>query len=410
MTSALRSIQAGFRDRAGVGRRIASIAILAALSMPNDASATEEASDGERLRLIISRDEQRMDVYRGAKLITSSPVSTGKKGYATPLGVYSILGKRRWHRSNIYSRAPMPFMQRLTWSGIALHEGRVPGYPASHGCIRLPKGFAVELFGMTQVGVDVIVTSTPDRPKPINHATLFQPAVPDIQIGSHGNDDEATPVAINASFADVEYSIDKMQAYEARSTKPLRILITRRTGRQRMMDVQRMLLELGHDPGEIDGYLGSNTGRAMQSFQRSLDLAATGMVTDEMVSLLYGEVGRPEIRGHLYVRQNYKDLFGAPVTIRDIEKPLGTHVYSIGHFEDGAERANWTSLSIDTGEASTAMSALDRVSIPDELRARISEMLTPGSSLVIADSGLGKETGKGTDFIVQPRKTKKKKN
>lgn len=354
------------------------------------------------LRLLISREEQRVDVYRGYELIASSPVSTGKRGYETPIGIYSILGKRRWHRSNIYSRAPMPFMQRITWSGIALHAGRVPGYPASHGCIRLPKEFAAELFAMTKVGADVIITASPAEPRPMSHPTLFQPSRPAFATASHDDDDAPTPTA-GGGLAEVEYAVYRMQPIQERSTSPLRILITRRTGRQRMMDIQRMLRDLGHDPGEIDGYLGRNTGGAIQSFQRASGVPATGMVTDALVAALYEAVGREEIKGHIYVRQDYKDVFDAPVAISDIDTPLGTHVYSAGTFKDGAERARWSALTVNGDTATTPAGALDRIRIPPLIAKRISERLTPGSSLIISDAGFGKETGKGTDFIVQPR-------
>jgi hypothetical protein len=110
-----------------------------------------------QLRIVIDRSQQRAFVYRGEQLIGVSTVSTGKKGHTTPLGTFAILQKAARHRSNKYSNAPMPFMQRLTWDGIALHAGSLPGYPASHGCIRLPWTFAKKLFAETSLGVIVDV-------------------------------------------------------------------------------------------------------------------------------------------------------------------------------------------------------------------------------------------------------------
>lgn len=104
---------------------------------------------------------QRLYVYRGDTLVAVSTVSTGKVGHRTPMGDFTILQKRRWHRSNIYSNAPMPFMQRLTWRGIAIHAGHNPGFPASHGCIRIPPVFAQTLFEMTNIGEAVVVTDYP---------------------------------------------------------------------------------------------------------------------------------------------------------------------------------------------------------------------------------------------------------
>jgi len=107
--------------------------------------------------LVIDRTAQVAFAYRGATLIGVATVSTGKPGKRTPLGEFTILQKKVFHRSNIYSNAPMPYMQRLTWDGIALHAGVNPGYPASHGCIRLPNGFAQLLYGVTRMGASVAV-------------------------------------------------------------------------------------------------------------------------------------------------------------------------------------------------------------------------------------------------------------
>ena len=113
------------------------------------------------ITIAVSLALQRLYVYRGDTLAAVSAISTGKLGHRTPIGDFSILQKQRWHRSNIYSNAPMPFMQRLTWSGIAIHAGHNPGFPASHGCIRIPFGFAQILFAMTNIGEAVVVTDYP---------------------------------------------------------------------------------------------------------------------------------------------------------------------------------------------------------------------------------------------------------
>ncbi|HZJ11217.1 MAG TPA: L,D-transpeptidase family protein, partial [Methyloceanibacter sp.] len=139
---------------------------------------TPAADTSQPMTLVVSLGNQKVDIYRGTTLITSSSVSTGKRGHATKAGVFSILEKRRRHYSNLYGGAPMPWMQRLTWSGTALHAGVVPGYPASHGCIRLPYSFAPKLFTMTAVGAQVVVSRGRVTPKLIEHAALFQPLPP----------------------------------------------------------------------------------------------------------------------------------------------------------------------------------------------------------------------------------------
>lgn len=108
--------------------------------------------------VVVSIPLQRAFVYRGETLVAASSVSTGKDDKPTPVGIYPILQKNEKHRSNLYNDAPMPFMQRLTWDGIALHAGRNPGFPDSHGCIRLPTEFARKLFAITDVGTTVVVT------------------------------------------------------------------------------------------------------------------------------------------------------------------------------------------------------------------------------------------------------------
>ena len=106
---------------------------------------------------VVSLPEQRIHVYRNGVRIGLSTVSTGKPGHETPTGTFSILQKKRMHRSNLYDDAPMPFMQRLTWDGIALHAGRVRAEPASHGCVRLPRAFAEQLFEATDKGMTVVI-------------------------------------------------------------------------------------------------------------------------------------------------------------------------------------------------------------------------------------------------------------
>lgn len=114
--------------------------------------------------IVVSKASQQMHVFRDGELWASSPVSTGRRGHSTPAGVFPILQKRVFHRSNIYSNAPMPYMQRLTWQGIAIHAGHLPGYPASHGCIRLPRNFAKALFDVTRADrTTVVVTNDPVR-------------------------------------------------------------------------------------------------------------------------------------------------------------------------------------------------------------------------------------------------------
>jgi lipoprotein-anchoring transpeptidase ErfK/SrfK len=118
------------------------------------------------LKIVVILDIQRMYVFDNDSLVAFSTISSGKKGKETPTGDFTILQKNIDHKSNLYSDAPMPFMQRLTWDGIALHAGRNPGYPASHGCIRLPPSFAKALFGITKMDDRVVVLQDTSKPAP----------------------------------------------------------------------------------------------------------------------------------------------------------------------------------------------------------------------------------------------------
>jgi hypothetical protein len=121
-------------------------------------SLAPEPPPDRGVRILVSLPQQKAWVFDNGKLVDTSPVSTGKRRYETPAGTFPILQKKVHHRSNKYSNAPMPYMQRLTWSGVALHAGHVPGYPASHGCIRFPRKFAKRLYGLTDFGTKVTIT------------------------------------------------------------------------------------------------------------------------------------------------------------------------------------------------------------------------------------------------------------
>lgn len=134
-----------------------------------------ELSPDGPVAIIVSLPEQRVHVYRNGIEIGVSTCSTGKPGHSTPTGVFVILQKDRDHRSSTYNNAPMPNMQRLTWDGVALHAGNLPGYPASHGCVRLPLAFSQAIFGVTHLGVPVIIADEKSAPEAIVHPGLLLP-------------------------------------------------------------------------------------------------------------------------------------------------------------------------------------------------------------------------------------------
>src|SRR3954447_13833342 len=133
----------------------------------------ESRTAGEPIMAIVSLQKQRITVYDANGMIIRAPVSSGQKGRETPAGIFSIIQKQADHYSNLYDDAYMPHMQRITWSGIALHGGVLPGHAASHGCIRMPFEFAANLFDVTQLGLRVIVAPNDVAPVEITHPILF---------------------------------------------------------------------------------------------------------------------------------------------------------------------------------------------------------------------------------------------
>lgn len=381
----------------------------------------DRASPDDPMTLIVSLDKQRIQLFRGADRFSTSRISSGQKGYPTPAGIFNIVQKRKWHRSNIYSDAPMPFMQRLTWSGIALHAGHVPNYPASHGCIRLPNEFAQSLFRKTEIGVHVVVAGDMVRPVKIEHPMLPQPAPRSVSTVSHvslssspADEGDVPPVPLRTisdlrkeiALAALNNGIEPELAAIGPSDEPLRVLLTKRTGAEKLKDVQTMLFRVGYDPEGIDGYMGAGTWKAIKAFQEEHNLTADGELNEEFLIALHKAAAEwPMIEGHLYVRRGFKKIFDAPVVLRDPGKPLGTHLFTAMDFEED-EKAEWTAVTSDLAEGDDAGTALGRFDIPENIRKGLAQLLTPGSSILISDLGLGTETrDRGTDFVVlTPRK------
>ncbi len=391
-------------------------------------ASTALAADGP-LQIFVSKADQSLTVYDGEEIVATSKVSTGKPGHTTPSGIFSILEKRKYHESNLYSNAPMPFMQRLTWSGIALHEGKVPNHPASHGCVRLPNGFAKTLFQMTERGAHVIITDDPVTPRPVSHANLFTPRLP-IDDGGLLSDVELRPGRVEAALKPVEVAMNAVPPRSGAETKlvieeppPLRILITRRTQRDVALDVQRLLNKLGFDAGIPDGLLGSQSISAIKAFKDKNAIAKDAEILSKpFLEALYSQAGEDHPpTGQLMIRQKFSPLFSAPVDIQEPEKALGTHFLEATHVDRFKRKAEWRGVTLDdhlpastqkrlgitvpadNPQTFTVEAALARITMPDDLRARIETMLSEGSSITISDTGIGPETGDGTDFITVTR-------
>lgn len=182
---------------------------------PGEFTWHPERSPQGPVAVIVSIPQQRVHVYRNGVRIAVSTCSTGKPGHATPTGVFVVLEKDRHHRSSTYSGAPMPNMNRLTWSGIALHAGNLPGFPASHGCVRLPMAFSDRLFGVTHLGTPVVIAGAHSDPWELTHPGMvlgayaeheFEEVVATLKGKKHPsdwNDSEASPItSVIASSAD----------------------------------------------------------------------------------------------------------------------------------------------------------------------------------------------------------------
>ncbi|WP_028744837.1 L,D-transpeptidase family protein [Rhizobium mesoamericanum] len=384
------------------------------------------AADSRTLQIFVSKDAQSLTLYDGSEIVATSKVSTGKTGHTTPSGIFSVIEKQRYHESNIYSAAPMPFMQRLTWSGIALHESNaVPRYPASHGCVRMPAAFAKHLYKMTGMGVPVVITDAELAPEPIDHPTLFRPDAP---APPALLSDAALRPAIGQALVQVamnDVALPSPQVPAARAPAndtPIRILITRRSMREEIIDLQTYLNELGFAAGEPDGLLGTATLQAISDFKLKYPIEPTAdksPMSDTLLKAVYAAAGKKAPpNGVLMVRQGFQPVLEAPISIENPGLALGTHYFFVHNvdFETGSadwmgatlpntlSRATMTRLGISSLESSIISgtpiaNALSRIDVPEETRRKIDAMLTTGSTLTISDTGLGTETGEGTDFI-----------
>jgi lipoprotein-anchoring transpeptidase ErfK/SrfK len=377
--------------------------VVAAREKPAAAAKEEPLSAKAKglLTVIISIDKQQLTLYSDGVPVTTSRVSTGTPGHPTPTGVFSVIQKDRWHRSNLYGNAPMFYMQRITWSGVAMHQGIVPNHPASHGCIRLPEAFARQMWTTTQMGARVIIARSEVTPAPIAHAKLFTI-----------KREDAEPK--------FEAKLENPASQDAQSAYSAYTALTRGT-------ITSDAVKPG-DPALDAMAYATVTPRDAASGRRTK--WATNDAVPEARPLKPGPiavfVSRKE--GKVFVRKGFEPVFSAPVTFDNPDQPLGTHVYTAIGLTDDKTTLRWNVVSmpgsgaaapavkkVEKGKrgepvaatpaptSSNAKVALDRINIPQDALDRISELMSPGASLIISDQGLGPETGKGTDFIVLTR-------
>jgi L,D-transpeptidase catalytic domain len=368
------------------------------------------------LLLAISIGSQRVTVYDDGTPVAVSAVSTGVPGHPTPTGVFSVIQKQRWHHSNLYSGAPMPYMQRITWSGVAMHAGVVPGHPASHGCIRLPERFAVRLWGMTKVGARVVITRGEAAPYEITHPRLA---------GLVKSSEAAfEPGTLNARSA----------AAPNRSDVAAGAVVVATTGGAGAVasrdDSAPPSSEIGASALPQEG--GAAPDKPAEAGRPAEPSPAEPAPKVEDPLLQHpGPISLFVSRklSKLFVRKGFAPVFDVPVKIARPEEPLGTHVFTASRPMHEGVSIRWLAVSLGYDRAAAAPApakrkgrgtrderrpvpltadalrqaagdALDRIELPPEALERIGPLVAPGTSLLISDQGLGNETGRDTDFIV----------
>ena len=493
-----------------------------------EAKPTEVPNPQRPLFVVASIADQRVSVYNHDGLVASSAISTGMAGHPTPKGIFTIIGRERFHRSNIYSAAPMPFMQRVTWSGIAMHLGVVPGHPASHGCIRLPAEFATKLWGLTKIGERIVISQEEVTPTEFAH-----PLLPAPKMLVQAEADRAAP-AVDAPRAPIsaagpplvnprQYAEQlkvKATAEVAAAVKTVKEMFTALGGKRQEAARARVELKVAetdhasaHSKADAAAKTFETAATAASAAQRESVLAAEGLKSAEStafdkamadhfaeayekaaaardaattvkknadsaladaltkletaktaseakdaeladavrrvneataasdgaandrkealrrampVSVLVSKKDR-----RIYVRQGLAPVFDAPISVRDPETLLGSHLYIATAANEDGTALKWSVVSMpdraaeDQGErrtnkgwvdeqagmpptprrsTSTPAEALERVEIAQDVRDRIGERLWTGGSLIITDQPLSGETGNdGTDLTVKVR-------
>jgi lipoprotein-anchoring transpeptidase ErfK/SrfK len=415
------------------------------------------------LQIFISINQQKLHLYSNGEKIAETLVATGVPQHPTPLGAFSIVQKQLLHHSNIYSGAPMPYMERITWSGVALHEGVNLGHPASHGCIRMSHDFAVRLYAVSKLGAGVFITNfelapqeftdphlfvhkDPTTPAPIlaaASATLPSALAQDLRTATDAaavetaQDDKPAadlsspkdiahddkPVADSATAADTAYD-DKPAADSATAAD---------TAHHTEMAVEASsVADIGDPPLPTPA-----PKRPASVAQTPLRLATANpdvapepaspiaAVTHASKSPIAIFVSRKTAK--VYVRRDFEPVFNAPITIEQPDQPLDTFVFTaleylpdrsgfvwnvvsmpaerakpkpVGKYPERARRKDMAVKDVIAPPPQSPAEALARIEIPQDAIDRISQMIVPGSSLILSDQGLGDETGEGTNFVV----------
>jgi len=406
-------------------------------AQPQEATAPREA--GELIMAIVSIKTQQVTFYDAEGWILRAPVSTGIKERETPAGVFAVVDKEVDHRSNMYDDAWMPHMQRITWNGIALHGGPLPGYAASHGCVRMPFGFAERLYNKTRIGMRVIIAPGDPAPVDFSHPALLVPKAEAIAAASARVEplareaaeaakavDPAKKAAATAAreTASLAAWLRKLTSLKARADAELaaadKALAAAKTDQAKQRAEERRqkaasrVAEAGKqfDTATADAKSKPDAAAAKEAVKaaEARKAATAKAALDAKLAAVPVSIYISRATQKLYVRRNTQkpwpdggEVFDfsieAPVTIRNPDKPIGTHVFTAMARSDAGKDANlrWTAVTIDEGD--DAKGALDRITIPKDVLDRIGPTALPRSSIIISDEPLSKETNYRTEFV-----------
>ena len=404
-------------------------------AQPQEATAPRDA--GEPLMAIVSIKSQQVTFYDAEGWILRAPVSTGTEGRETPAGVFAIVERKPDHRSNMYDDAWMPHLQRITWNGIALHGGPLPGYAASHGCVRMPFGFAEKLFDKTRIGMRVIISPNDAAPVEFSHPALFVPKAEAIAAASARAEPLAREAAEAARAAEEAKRTAATTARETASlTSSLRKLeLLKRSADAEFASADKTLAATKTDQAKAraEDRKQKAAAKATEAVTRldtakadaksKFDAAAAAKdaakaaearkaasakaASEAKLALEPVSIYISRATQKLYVRRNthkpapdgggevFDSSIEVPVTIRNPDRPIGTHVFTAVARNDTGLR--WTAVTID--DANNAKDALDRITIPQDVLNRIAPTALPRSSIIISDEPLSAETNYRTEFV-----------
>lgn len=410
---------------------------LAAKQPRQTAEAVAPREAGEPIMAIVSLKSQQVTFYDSEGWILRAPVSTGTTGRETPAGVFAVVEKDKDHHSTMYDDAWMPNMQRITWNGIALHGGPLPGYAASHGCVRMPFNFAEDLFDKTNIGMRVIISPNDAAPVDFSHPSLFVPsrqalaAAPARADKLSAEADEAIQAADEAKKAAAAAAKDaqsipallrKLEQQKARADAENayadKLVANAKTEQAK---AKADALKQKAATKAVDAATQLDAAKAAAQPKRDAVAAtkeaakaaaakkaeAVKAATDAKLALEPVSVYISRATQKLYVRRNthkpapdgggevFDTSIEVPVTIRNPDQPLGTHIFTAMAKNDTGLR--WSVVSIDEGD--NAKDALDRITIPQEVWDRIGPTAVPRSSIIISDEPLSAETNYRTEFV-----------